>query len=165
MITDIAHQYRKQHAQHSKNSLKLSYLAVLGFLRYILPSITILVFISLTFFPFDSYANPQGFSSHPLTNPYPQGFGLNISTKNTVKGVLDNGHTDDYVLLEGYFVENDQLKDAFEFKDSAGDSIRVNIPQQDTYQISYNQMYFVWGTISKQFLSTSINVVDFTPIR
>lgn len=113
-----------------------------------------------------SAVQPQGFSSHSNKRASPRGFGIeNSPSPNTIKGVLHNARTDDYVVLEGNFVLQQKGTQAFyQFTDAAGDCITVDLDKANNASAPLPDIkYYLWGTIQRDWFSTVINVIEFTP--
>lgn len=168
MLREQAHQYKEMYAEGRNNTLANSFVRV--FIKYILPSIMMMLLVSFVFFKPAAIAAPQGFSGDSLQRSAPQGFGLESTTPNTVKGVLENGRTDDYVVLEGRFITDTEHKykdnlPHFLFTDANGDSIMVDISKSNNADAPMaNVKYYIWGTIKQSLFSTHVKVIEYTPI-
>lgn len=113
-----------------------------------------------------SAIQPQGFDSRSNKRASPRGFGIdNTPSPNTIKGVLHNSRSDDYVVLEGKFVLQQQgNKSFYQFADAAGDYINVDIAKSNNASAPLPDIkYYLWGTIQRDWFSTTINVIEFTP--
>ena len=97
---------------------------------------------------------------------FSKGFGIEGTQPNTVHGVLHNGHTNDYVVLEGRFSykeKSDTIQ--YYFTDAAGDTIAVDISKSNNAAPPIPDLnYYLWGQVQQSFFSTSINVIEFTPM-
>lgn len=116
--------------------------------------------------PRGSSIQPQGFDSHSSKRASPRGFGIdNSPSPNTIQGVLHNALSDDYVLLEGSFVlQQKGSKSIYQFTDASGDCINVDIATaNNTKAPLLGIKYYLWGKIERDWFSTSINVIEFTP--
>lgn len=110
---------------------------------------------------------PQGFSAKNEKRASPQGFGIESTTSpNTVKGVLNHAHSNDYVVLEGVFVaEEDGDKITYKFADASGDTIEVDISSSNNATAPQpNTKYYLWGTVNRDWFSTTINAIEYTPM-
>lgn len=138
--------------------------ALVSFFKYIAPCLLLLFIAGFTLFSLEVSAEPQGFSNQ-VQRAAPKGFGIETTSRNTIKGVLKNGHNLDYVLLEGEFVEAlDSSMKRFSFADAAGDTIELQLTQAGNPFI--DQKYYIWGRIQTSFFGASkINVIDYTLIN
>lgn len=186
LLRDQAQQYKELHAPQ-----RSSYLGTLcrNFIKYVAPSLMMLVLFSLAVMSFASEPataapkgfeqelsthhkaapseQPKGFSANNMRRASPQGFGIEQSTSpNTVKGVLHNAKSNDYVVLEGTFIApTEKSQHTYRFADAAGDTIEVDISESNNATAPQpNTKYYLWGMVSRDWFSTSINVIEFTPI-
>lgn len=165
MLKETAQNYREKYAKNCPANFSLTRIALVSFLRYIAPSIILLLAVTFTLFSFDVSAEPQGFSSQSVQRAAPKGFGLETTTRNTVEGVLKKGHNRDYVLLEGMFVEPlDNSMQRFSFADASGDTIEIRLAHKTSP--FPDKPYYIWGRIQTSLLGSSkINVIDYTLVN
>ena len=166
MLREKAHQYKKSHA--ATTAYSLSYNLFRGFIRYVIPSLTMILMAYVVFTSLNNtaVAEPQGFSSGSAQRAAPQGFGIQSTQPNTVNGVLANGQTDDYVVLEGRFLipDNKNTSEYF-FSDAAGNEIKVDISNSNNNTPPLpNANYFLWGQVERSFFATTINAIEYTPM-
>lgn len=114
----------------------------------------------------DALAEPQGFAQRASPRAAPQGFGIESTTPNTVKGVIHNAHKDDYVVLEGRFIaEQTSSGVVYRFADASGDMIDVDISKSANDSLPLNDVnYYLWGVIDRDFFDITIRVIEFTPM-
>lgn len=102
-----------------------------------------------------SYASPQGFSGPAPKRQEPMGFNQ-LNEPNTINGVLHNSKNDDYVLLQGKFI--DKLDETtYIFEDINADTIKIIIENKDL-NIYKDANYMIWCTVEKGLFSTKLNV-------
>lgn len=167
LIRDQAHKYKELYAPDSSNSLRKILSSNIG--RLVLPSILLVGLMSLGFVTLSTpqvFASPQGFTQNQVQRAAPKGFGIEGTQPNTVNGVLHNGHTNDYVVLEGRFsLEQKSDKAQYYFTDAAGDSIAVDISNSNNDAPPRSGVnYYLWGQVQESLFSTSIKVIEFTPM-
>lgn len=165
LLRDQAHQYKEMYS-HDQSGFVHS-LFNRSFIRYIAPSIFMMALLACAFYTINtSYAAPQGFSSNIEQRSAPKGFGIEEPQPNTVKGVLHNAKTDDYVVLEGYFVATTTSKTVtYKFKDANGDLIDVDLSKSNNAVAPLIDVnYYLWGQVNQSLFSTSITAIEYTPI-
>lgn len=116
--------------------------------------------------PNTPHLDPRGFPQHGVQRAAPQGFGLETSKPNSVKGVKTHAKDGDFVLLEGMFSAvkkgNDQV---FYLKDAQGDAIEVDITNSNnTTEPTSDVPYFLWGQVKTSWFNTSISAIEYTPM-
>ncbi len=168
MLREQAHQYKEMYARQHYSPLRA---ICRSFLKYVAPSMMMVLLVTLVLGTFASEpvsAEPQGFSSGAVQRAAPQGFGIESNSPNTVKGVLSQGHSNDYVVLEGHLFANaDDPQDlsSYIFKDANGDQITVDISTSNNAVVPQPDLvYYIWGTVNRDWFSTSINVIEYTPV-
>ncbi len=167
LIRDQAHKYKELYAPQRSSTLRKMLMTNIG--RFVLPSILLVGLLSIGFVTLSApqvYASPQGFTQNQVQRAAPKGFGIEGTQPNTVHGVLHNGHTNDYVVLEGRFsLEKKSDKAQYYFTDAAGDSIAVDISNSNNDAPPMSGVsYYLWGQVQESFFSTSIKVIEFTPM-
>lgn len=167
LIKDQAHRYKELNAPERRNFVSAIIATVFG--KVVLSGIFLLALLTLGFYTLSSssvYASPQGFTHNQIHRASPKGFGIEGTQPNTVHGVLHNGHTNDYVVLEGRFSykeKSDTIQ--YYFTDAAGDSIAVDISKSNNATPPIPDLnYYLWGQVQQSIFSTSINVIEFTPM-
>lgn len=165
MLKDMAHIYKEKYAKHHYDNLSFTHSALINFFKYIAPSLFLFLVVTITLYSLDVCAEPQGFSEQSVERAAPKGFGIETNARNTVKGVLQKGRDQDYVLLEGLFVQSlDESMQRFTFADAAGDTIEVHL-EREANPLS-TQPYYIWGRIQSPLLgSKTINVIDYTLVH
>lgn len=165
MLKDTAHTFKEKYAKNHSTHLSFTHFAIVSFFKYVAPSLLLFLVVTMTIYSLDVCAEPQGFSNETEQRAAPKGFGLEANIRNTIKGVMENAHADDYVVLEGKFIKAIDAKlTKFKFTDAAGDVIELNF--KEPAEIVYDQPYYIWGQISTSFLGfKSINVLLFNQIN
>ena len=165
MIREQANQYKELYGGDQKGPLRSFFTT--GFIRYIAPGIFMLALLVCAFVTLNAAtAAPQGFGQNSGQRSAPKGFGLDETQPNTVHGVLHNARTDDYVVLEGYFVATvDNKKVSYQFKDANGDLIDVDLSKTNNAAAPLSDVnYNLWGQVNQSLFSTSIRAIEYTPI-
>ncbi len=113
-----------------------------------------------------THLDPRGFPQHGVQRAAPQGFGLETSQPNSIKGVKTHAKDGDFVVLEGMFsaVEHGGSK-VFYLQDAAGDQIEVDISGSNNATDPQGDVpYFLWGQVKTSWFDTSISAIEYTPM-
>lgn len=165
LLREQAHQYKELYSNDQEGFLRS--LLSRSFIRYIAPSLFMLALLACAMYTVNTtHAAPQGFSSNIEQRSAPKGFGIEEPQPNTVKGVLHNAKTDDYVVLEGFFVATTTNKTVtYKFKDAYGDLIDVDLSKSNNSVAPLVDVnYYLWGQVNQSFFSTFIRAIEYTPI-
>lgn len=166
MLRDQAHQYKEQYAPLKDNYLTTFMLR--GFMKYVAPSIIVIGIVTMAFCNFfnSAHASPQGFVQQQVQRGAPQGFGIEGTQPNTIAGVMKNGHTNDYVVLEGRFITEKQDNSVvYYFADRNGSKVLVDITESNNAVAPVSDVnYYLWGTVQRSFFNTSIKAIEYTPM-
>lgn len=165
LLREQAHQYKELYSSDKTGFLQT--LCTRGFIRYVAPSLFMLALLVCAFCTINtSNAAPQGFSAQSQQRSGPKGFGLEETQPNTVKGVLHNAKTDDYVVLEGRFVATTSDKTVtYKFQDASGDLIDVDLSVSNNAVAPLSDVtYYLWGQVNQSLFTTSIKAIEYTPM-
>lgn len=166
LLREQAHQYKELYSNDNKTGF-LHSLCTRGFIRYVAPSLFMIALLSCAFCTINtSTAAPQGFSSQSEQRSGPKGFGIEETEPNTIKGVLHNAKTDDYVVLEGRFVATTTDKTVtYKFQDAFGDLIDVDLSASNNAVAPLVDVnYYLWGQVNQSLFTTSIKAIEYTPM-